>query len=71
VAYFTKLRALLAPGGRLAVVDFMLDSPRGPPQSHKLAPEVVLAELAQAGFALLKRHEGLPDQDLLELAPTP
>ena len=71
VAYFTKLRALLAPGGRLAIVDFMVDSPRGPPPQHKLAPEAVLAELAQAGFALVKRHEGLPDQYLLELAPTP
>ena len=71
VAYFTKLRALLAPGGRLAVVDFTLDSPRGPPRRHKLAPEAVLAELTQAGFALVKQHEGLPDQYLLELAPTP
>ena len=76
----TSLSVVPAPGraevviaieGLVDVVDFTLDSPRGPPRQHKLAPETVLAELAQAGFALVKQHEGLPDQYLLELSPTP
>lgn len=66
-AYFRKVAPLLRPDGRLVIVDFQLDSPRGPPQTHKLAPEAVLAELAQAGFELALRSDELPDQYLLEL----
>ncbi|MFO0746432.1 MAG: class I SAM-dependent methyltransferase [Myxococcota bacterium] len=71
VAYFRKVRALLAPGGRVAIVDFLVDSPRGPPREHKIAPEQVVAELGEAGFDLVRRHPDLPDQYLLELAARP
>ena len=63
-AYFTKVKAQVAPGGRLAVVDFHKTSEIGPPPEHKLAPEVVIAELEAAGWALKDRHD-LPEQYLL------
>src|SRR5262249_40786149 len=37
--YFRGVRDWLKPGGRLVVIDFRLDSPQGPPQSARLAPE--------------------------------
>jgi cyclopropane fatty-acyl-phospholipid synthase-like methyltransferase len=64
-AYFRALRSSLTPRGRLAIVDFRLESERGPPKEHRLAPERVIAELAEAGFALSGRHEFLPDQYFL------
>lgn len=66
-AYFRRVAPLLRPGGRLVIVDFQIDSPRGPPRAHKLAPEAVIAELTQAGFELATRSDELPDQYLLEL----
>lgn len=67
-AYFTKVAQALAPGGRIAIVDFTLDSPRGPPDELKVTPEAVIAELGKAGLALVDRYDGLPDQYLLEFA---
>ncbi len=63
--YFAGVRAALAPRGRLAIVDFTPDSPRGPARHHRVPPEVVIAELAEAGFRMVARLDLLPDQFLL------
>jgi cyclopropane fatty-acyl-phospholipid synthase-like methyltransferase len=65
-AYFAHVAEALAPDGRVAIVDFRLDSPRGPPRQHKVTPETVIAELERAGLALVGRWDELPDQYLLE-----
>jgi len=66
--YFRQLADSLAPGGRLAVIDFRLDSKRGPPKDARIAPERVKAELAAAGYALAAQHAFLPDQYFLVFA---
>jgi predicted methyltransferase len=66
--YFRQLADSLAPGGRLAVIDFRLDSKRGPPKDARIAPERVKAELAAAGYALAAEHAFLPDQYFLVFA---
>jgi ubiquinone/menaquinone biosynthesis C-methylase UbiE len=60
--YFRSLAASLKPGGRVAVIDFRLDSPSGPPKSARVAPERVKAELAGAGYVLAEEHAFLPRQ---------
>lgn len=63
VAWFDRLRAAVKPGGRLAVVDFVPgDLPVGPPAAHKIPPDQVDAELAQAGWAFAEAHDLLPYQ---------
>lgn len=61
-AYARSLAAGLRPGGRLAVVDFKLDSTRGPPREHRLAPDEILADLRSAGLAASLSPPTLPDQ---------
>ena len=63
--YFAKLRASLKPGGRLAIIDFRIDSPEGPPRAARIAPEQVKAELARAGYTLVGEHGFLPRQFFL------
>ena len=46
----------------LAVVDFTLESPHGPPLDHRLLPEAVLAELEEGGFTTELATESLPYQ---------
>ncbi len=67
--YFRKLAASLKPGGRVAVIDFRLDSPEGPPKAARIAPEQVKAELARAGYALAEEHGFLPRQYFLVFRP--
>lgn len=62
IAYATKLRAALAPCGSLAIVDFTLDSPIGPPKAARIAPEALAAELRAAGFVPRIAPETLPRQ---------
>lgn len=51
IAYFTEVRSLLNEGGVLVVIDFFKEELSvGPPPDHKLAAEVVLKELKEAGF---------------------
>jgi ubiquinone/menaquinone biosynthesis C-methylase UbiE len=68
-AYFRRLAASLKPGARLAVIDFRLDSPEGPPKSARIAPERVKSELGKAGYALQAEHTFLPYQYFLVFAP--
>lgn len=65
VRYFAKLRASLKTGGRLAIIDFRIDSPEGPPRAARIAPEQVKAELARAGYTLVGEHGFLPRQYFL------
>jgi predicted methyltransferase len=67
--YFRNLQKSLKPGGRVAVIDFRMDSPVGPPQSARIAPDRVKAELKRAGYALTQEHAFLPNQYFLVFQP--
>ncbi|MCX8113762.1 MAG: class I SAM-dependent methyltransferase [Burkholderiaceae bacterium] len=69
VAYFERLRARLKPGAEIAIVDFTLDSPVGPPRSARVAADVVRAEMQRAGYALAAQHDFLPHQYFLVFRP--
>lgn len=67
--YFAKLRDSLKAGGRVAVIDFRMDSPVGPPPAARIAPEQVKAELLRAGYVLEREHGFLPNQYFLVFRP--
>lgn len=67
--YFRNLQKSLKAGGRVAVIDFRMDSPVGPPRRARIAPERVKDELRRAGFALAQEHEFLPNQYFLVFRP--
>jgi SAM-dependent methyltransferase len=69
IDYFDRLKQSLLPGGRVAIVDFQLDSDRGP--RHKLAPGQVKKEMRQAGYTLAADLDFLPDQYFLVFEPDP
>lgn len=68
-AYFRKLQAALKPGGRIAIIDFRLDSADGPPKAARIAPERVIREVKRAGYALAKQYRFLPNQYFLVFTP--
>ncbi|MBL8384800.1 MAG: class I SAM-dependent methyltransferase [Burkholderiales bacterium] len=67
--YFAQLRASLKPGGRIAVIDFRMDAPIGPPRAARIAPDAVVAELGRAGYAPAGGHGFLPNQYFLLFTP--
>ncbi|MBL4689778.1 MAG: methyltransferase domain-containing protein, partial [Nannocystaceae bacterium] len=73
VAYFTKVRRALKPGGRLAVIEFRPDAspPQGmaPEPQHRIGRDSAIAELQQAGFSLEREETFLPHQWFLVLQP--
>jgi predicted methyltransferase len=63
--YFRALHDSLKPGGRIAIIDFRMDSPYGPPKSARSTPDGVKAELNRAGYMLVQDHAFLPNQYFL------
>ena len=68
-SYFRRLQQSLRLGGRIAIIDFRLDSPQGPPRSARIAPERVKSELDRAGYRLVEEHGFLPNQYFLVFQP--
>lgn len=64
-AYFAKLGQSLRPGGRLAIIDYKIDAPEGPPPEFRMPPEKVAAEVEAAGYQLVATHPFLPRQYFL------
>ena len=66
-AYFAHVSNQLAPGARIAIVDFKMgELPVGPPDSMKLPAEQIIQEMQAAGYALVQDdRELLPHQVLL------
>lgn len=67
--YFRNLQKSLKPGGRLAIIDFTLDSPEGPPRRARIPADAVKKELARAGYKLAQEHAFLPHQYFLVFRP--
>ena len=63
--YFRGLRKSLNPGAHVAIIDFRLDSPEGPPRAARISPDRVKAEMKQAGYVLVTEHAFLPRQYFL------
>jgi ubiquinone/menaquinone biosynthesis C-methylase UbiE len=69
VAYMEKVRHVLRPGGRVAILEYRPDAEGpGPPRADRLSPEVVTREMAAAGFELRVQHSFLERQYFLVFA---
>lgn len=68
-AYFSHLRSSLKPGGRIAMIDFSMNSRSGPPRSERIDPEQVKTEMRAAGYTLAEEFKFLPEQYFLVFAP--
>jgi cyclopropane fatty-acyl-phospholipid synthase-like methyltransferase len=67
--YFRRLHDSFKPDGRIAIIDFRMDSPEGPPRSARITPDRVKAELNAAGYALVQERAFLPNQYFLIFEP--
>jgi cyclopropane fatty-acyl-phospholipid synthase-like methyltransferase len=68
-AYFRRLAQHLKPGGAVAIIDFTVESPVGPPPASRVAASVVKSEMERAGYVLATEHRFLPHQYFLVFRP--
>lgn len=68
-AYARKLAKALRPGGRVFIVDFTMETEKGPDAHHKLAPQKMVETFAAAGLDARILEEDLPDQYVVEARP--
>lgn len=61
-AYSAKLKKALKPNGFVMIVDFTLESDKGPPKHHRISAEQVARELSEGGLKSETIAEPLPDQ---------
>lgn len=64
VAYFERLAAALAPGGRVAIVEFR-ESPSWVGGHHATSEEEIEREMTAAGYRRVARHDFLERQSFL------
>ena len=62
VAYAKKLARALVPGGRILIIEFDENSPKGPPAEMRLSPSEVISDLTAAGLEARALDEELPYQ---------
>jgi len=71
--YAKRLRAALAPGGRVVIIDFvpkpLEERPWGPPPEQKMSREEVDAAMAEAGLFPARVHDFLSEQFFVEYRP--
>lgn len=70
VAYFTRLRTSLKSAGRVAIIDFHIDAPMGPPRAARIPQRQVIAEMEAAGYTTEARHDFLSHQYFLVFQPS-
>jgi len=69
IAYMEKVRRVLRPSGRVAILEYRPDwEGAGPPPTDRLRPEIVTQEMAAAGFDLREQHDFLARQYFLVFA---
>lgn len=70
--YFAALLPKLAPGGRIAIIDFRPDADGGPPAQYRFSAQQIQKEMAEAGYRLRNQHHFLPRQtfQVFEANPT-
>ena len=67
--YLERLESALAPGGRIANLDFREDAEHGP--RHRIPRAEFLEQARSAGYVLDREEEFLPQQYFLVLRPAP
>jgi ubiquinone/menaquinone biosynthesis C-methylase UbiE len=72
-AYARKLLPALAPGGRVAIIDYrpkpMSERPWGPPPEQQFPREQMDREMEAAGFRVLRSYDFLPEQFFVIYVP--
>lgn len=70
--YFSTVISALKQGGRVVIIDFHPDERSGNlgfPKRHLVPRETIVAEMAEAGYRLLREHGFLAKQYFLEFMP--
>lgn len=71
VEYFAGLLKSLAPGGRLAIIDWKPGASGGPPAHFRFSAEQIQKEMASAGYRVVAEHDFLPNQTFTVFEPLP